>query len=533
MRFENPAALWGLSSLILLILFSLWRQASAKVTVPSLLLWKRIPERNPPVRALRRPRWRLELLLQALAIGAAVIALAKPYRLAEEYKPRRVALVFDTSARMRAGDRLAAMKTRAGQIIRDDLSADAVTLYAAVPAPRRIDRLDELRYVDAHVDLSPLIQAAKGAAEHVIVFSDAAVDGTHPILFGAPADNAGIVAFSVSDTDAFVRIDAQGAPRPRQIELRSGDTRVEATLPAGQQTWSHRADYSTTPLVRVSILTEDALPLDNAVAATRLATGGGLVTLTGRHHDSLVRVFKAIPGLSVLRGTAPALVAVGFDEAPGPGDLRVQIHSADAALSGEVVVAEHPLMHDLGKRGREWERILGELPPASRAGQALIRVGGKVAAAVKGNDVHVCVDLHSWQGLPSFPIFWVNAVDVAQKTARGLTIIRSGQAVQLPPNSALTGEPQGALRELRPDGLFVAHTVGEYRLAPVGDGYKQLVVNLLDERESRWGTESRGLTWTPGAASVREPRRHDLGGAAAWSALAFLLLAWLLQLRPE
>ena len=70
MSFGSPGALWGLSTLLLLILFSLWRQASARVIVPSLLLWKQIPERNPPVRALKRPRWRLELLVQALAISA-------------------------------------------------------------------------------------------------------------------------------------------------------------------------------------------------------------------------------------------------------------------------------------------------------------------------------------------------------------------------------------------------------------------------------------------------------------------------------
>ena len=79
MNFENPAALWALSSLALLVLFSLWRQAAARTVVPSVVLWKKIPERNPPIRALRRPKWRVELLLQALAIAAAVAALAGPF----------------------------------------------------------------------------------------------------------------------------------------------------------------------------------------------------------------------------------------------------------------------------------------------------------------------------------------------------------------------------------------------------------------------------------------------------------------------
>ena len=106
MTFETPAAFWALASLALLILFSLWRQAAARVTVPSLALWKKIPERNPPVRALRRPRWRFELLIQALAIAAAVAALAGPYRETSETQPLRVAIVLDGSARMRADGRL-------------------------------------------------------------------------------------------------------------------------------------------------------------------------------------------------------------------------------------------------------------------------------------------------------------------------------------------------------------------------------------------------------------------------------------------
>jgi hypothetical protein len=528
--FEHPAALWGLGSLILLILFSLWRQASAQVIVPSLLLWKQIPERNPPVRALRRPRWRLELLLQALAISAAVGALARPYRETREPQPRRIALVFDTSARMRAGDRMAKMKARAGQLIQDQLSHDIVTCYEAAPSPRKIGSPTEAEVVDTHVNLGPLIQGAAAEADHVILFSDREADGATPVLFGTPADNAGIVEFSVSDDEAFVRIVNHGPARPLPIELWAGDLKVRETVPAGQRTWSHKADYSKAAFIRITLFTNDSFPLDDVVEATRLVSGGALVTLAGRHHDSLPKVFRAMPGVTVQRGGSGALVAVGWDEAPGPGELRVFIHSPTNTSPGEVVVAPHELMHDLEKRGREL--VLGELPAAERAGEPLITVGGRVAAVLRKNELHLCVDLNQWQGMPSFPIFWVNVVDAAQKASRGLVVIRTGRPIQLTPNSLVDEVPAGAIRELTGEGMFVAFTVGAYRLRLAG-GDKHIYVNLLDERESDTAGQTRDLAWDSAGPATRVFQRQDLTAWAAWSALGLLVLAWLLQVRPE
>jgi hypothetical protein len=533
--FEHPAALWGLSSLLLLILFSLWRQASARVTVSSLRLWKEIPERNPPVRALRRPRWRLELLLQALAIAAAVGALAKPYRETSVPRPRRVALVFDTSARMRAGGRLAKMQARARELIRDQLSHDEVTLYAAGPGPRTIPSPAEAAVVDAHVDLEPLLQAAKASSEHVILFSDAAAGATPAALFGAPADNVGIVEFSVSDEEAFVRIVNHGPPRPIPIELSAGALKVREILPAGQRTWSHRADYSKAPSVRIALEAKDSFPLDDAVEATRLAPGETAVTLTGRPHESLGRVFRAVPGVTVRRGGAGASVSVGYDDEPGPAEVRVHLRSVTGApLGGEAAVGDHPLTRELQSRGKELGSVgWGELPPEERRGQPLWTVDGKVVAAVRGKEIHLCVDLNRWQaGPPSFPIFWMNVVEFARQAAPGWTVVRAGRPVPLAPPTAVASAPPGAMWTLTPDGTFVAYTAGTYRLQGTEQDVS-LTVNLLDERESDTAGKSQELAWDPGSPAGRALQRQDLGGISAWMALAFLVLAWLLQLRPE
>jgi len=255
------------------------------------------------------------------------------------------------------------------------------------------------------------------------------------------------------------------------------------------------------------------------------------VTLTGRHHDGLVKVFRSMPGVTLLRGTAPARVAVGYDEAPGPAEFRVWIHAPNGKLSGEVKLEEHPLTAGLETRLKELSSLtFGEVPAG---GRPLIRVGGKVAAALQGNLLHICIDLNQWQqGLASFPIFWVNVLDFAHKGSSGLSIIRSGERVQLAPGSLVSNGPPGLERSLTPEGDFIGYMAGWYRLSGP-DGYKHLVVNLLDERESDTAGKEQPLTWNPSAASARTLVRADWSGAAAWCALAFLLLAWLLQLRPE
>jgi hypothetical protein len=533
-KFETPAALWGLASIALLVLFSLWRQGAQRVTVPSLLLWKKIRERNPPVRALRRPRWRIEMLLQALAIAAAVSALAGPYRETDEPKPRRIAMVFDTSARMRAGDRLSQAKVEALKLVSAKLTGDDVKYYAASPSPRRLASSDGAIQVDTRVDLEPLLAAARQGADQVVLYTDRPVEGARLALLGAPMDNVGIVEFTVSDEEVFIRLVNHGPPRPLPVEMIVGETKIRDTLAPGQRTWFRRGDYSKAVSVKVALDARDSFPLDDRVEATRLNAPSATVTLTGRQSDALVRAFRSIPGVTVLRGDPAAQVSVGWDDVPGQADLRVWIHSSPGRVPGEVLVSKHPLTADLEKRGGELASAdLGELPAAERSGTPLLTVGGKVAASIRGRDVHLSIDLNKWrQSLPSFPIFCTNLVDFARKGTPGFAILRSGVASALPPGSSVEQAPEGALWSLSAEGVFLGHTVGDYGLK-TPEGLKSVRVNLLDERESDTAGQTRGLDWDPGITVGRVTLPRDFTGWAAGAALLFLLLAWLLQLRPE
>jgi len=526
-KFETPAALWGLAALLLLVLFSLWRQAAARVIVPSLALWKKIPERNPPVRALRRPRWRFELLLQALAIAAAVAALAGPYLETEGFQPRRVALVFDTSARMKAGNRLERAREQAYALV-PTLQGDTIVLYGANPAPWRLVDLRNIGAPDEHVDLEPLLAAARSSADHVVLYSDRPVEGAHLRLLAAPADNVGIVDFRASDDEVFIRIVNHGAAKPIPVELAAGTLTVRETIPAGQLVWSRRADFSKVERVKVTLDVKDSFPLDDVVEATRLADLGTTVSLTGRPDPQLVKALRSIPGVRLRTGEGVAKLAIGVDAAPGPGDLRVWLTSPSNPARGEIKVVKNALTSDLENRTSELS--LGELPPGERGGEALITVDGKVACALKGRELRLCVDLNAWgKGMPSLPIFCANLVEAARGGASGFAILRTGRPLLLPAGSTIHPIGWGTLSA---DGYFLTHQVGDYEVqTPFGP--RTLHANLLDERESDTAGVERALSWNPGTSQGRIPKRSGFAGWGAGASLVLLLAAWIMQLRGE
>jgi hypothetical protein len=517
--FETPAAFWALSSLALLVLFSLWRQAAARATVPSLLLWRRIPERNPPMRALRRPRWRIDLLLQAAAAGAIVAGLAGPYLPSSRPKPRRVAIVLDTSARMLAGDRLEKAKAEARALLAGPLSGDATSLYAAVPSPRRLASVDEARAVHARVDLVPLVAAARQEAEHVIVFSDGPVEGAHLRLLAGPADNAGIVELGVSEGEVFARLVNHGASRRATLRVAAGDRRFEEALdlPPGVSVWHRKMDLSGADSAGVELALSDGFPLDDRAFAYRLGSRRTVVSVVGRHVRRLIDALEAVPGVVLRQDSGESDVAVGVAERPGPAPLRVWLHDPSPRLTTEALeVGRHPLTAGLEARGAEIGTAgVGELAAAYREGEPLLSAEGRRVAVARGGDFHLAADLGP-RGLPStasFPIFWSNVIDFARKGG-GFAVLRTGKPFE------------------HPGGTFLEHDLGEHVLRlPAGE--RRVFTSLLDPRESDTAGLERALDWEPADPAGREPVRRMLGGAAAAAALGCALLAWLIQRRSD
>jgi hypothetical protein len=364
-----------------------------------------------------------------------------------------------------------------------------------------------------------------------VLFSDRPAEGAHLALLAAPADNVGIVEFRATNDEVFIRLVNHGPAKSIPVELVAGSLKVRETIPAGQPVWFRRGDYSKADSIRVSLDAADSFPMDNVVEATRLADLATSVSVDGIPEPQLLKALRSISGVALRSGGGPAKVAIGVDATPGPAEFRVWLIPPGAALRGEVQIASHPLTADLEQRGKEL--VLGELPPGERGGEPLIRVDGKVAAALKGRELRLCIDVNQWgKSLESLPIFCANVVDFARGGASGFAVLRTGRPLQFPPGTTLQKAPQGALSALSSDGLFIAHTVGDYALqTPAGP--RTVRANLLDEGESDTAGVNRPLDWDPAKPAGRIPKRDDFGGWAAGVALALLLLAWIMQLRTE
>jgi hypothetical protein len=539
MSFETPAAFWGLLSLALLVLFSLWRQAAVRATVPSVLLWKRIRERNPPLRALRRPAWRLELFLQALALACIVAALAGPVVAGSIPVPRKVALVFDTSARMLAGGRLERAREAARRLVSRLRADDSVSIYAAGPSPRRVPGIDDVRAVHAHVDTAPLLAAARSEAEDVVYFSDRPPEPPDPhvrmALFGGPAGNVGIVEFSVSDTRIFARIVNHGPLRtvPAVVTRDGQSARTAIRLPSGETAWDHDTGSSGGEVLSLRLETGDGFAMDDEAAATRLGPARTEVALTGRHAPDLVRALESAGGVTVRRGGGEGLVSIGVDERPGPAAFRVHLESPRApAAAGTATVKEHPLTTAL--RGEDFRSArVGAVSAPDPVRKILFAEDGRAFGAAGEGELHLCIGLEpgGWSSTPSFPILWTNVIDFARRGAGRFAVVRTGRPFDLPPDvEAVNPRDTGAVYEVSASRSFSAYTTGAFE-AVLPSGRREIRVNLLDPRESDIAGIERTLDWDPAAPEGRETKRRSLGGVLAALALALLAAAWILERR--
>ncbi len=294
MEFLNPAALYGLLALPLLLIPYLIRRKPERVLFSSLLLFT-----EPSTRSGGRPLGRLRLplifFLQLLLLALLILALGEPVF---SVRTSNIAIVLDNSASMQTLEdqrtRFVLAQEKARGLLADLGPAGRVDLYLTVPrlnkvrgatfdpaeAARVIGTLTPYDLADPPLDYqSRLSELAKERKyDRLFLITDhpsvGQTDTLRLITVGQPRDNFAVSSFKVfhasmvgARLEAAAEVANYSAKDARiGITLRSGNAVIsnrELFVPAGKTAEAIFTGFPAYPYYEVEIDARDALPLDN------------------------------------------------------------------------------------------------------------------------------------------------------------------------------------------------------------------------------------------------------------------------------
>ncbi len=345
MTWLSPLSLlWAGLLVPLVALYVLKRRRQAR-EVGSTLLWALALRDLRAESPFRRLLPQVALALQALALVAGAVALARPVGAGDAPAGALLAVVIDTSASMAASaapatpgavTRLAEAVEAVRALARGLPTGGTMTLVEAGPdaavltAPTRdrgaLERaLAAVRVRGAGADLGEAVALAaervRGApgGARIVVFTDAAGEGAQVLdggrvpvevrrvgVGGAAADNTGIVAVDVRPREGAESPDrAEIFVRLARFASRSAELYVTASVEGGGVVASRKVTISRDG--RASIVMAADLPPD--------AAGRG----------ALVRVSLSRSGRAVDAGAEDALALDDRVVVPGPGARRLPV----------------------------------------------------------------------------------------------------------------------------------------------------------------------------------------------------------------
>ena len=233
MSFAHPIAFTLAALTLPIVALYILKVRLRRVSVSTNLFWKQIYDEKPPRSVWQNFRHLISLLLQLLLLLVIVLAIADPYFSGQLLQARRLVVVIDNSASMRATDvvpsRLEAAKSAALDIVdglrfRDEV---AVVLAGSTPdvlvgmsghAPTLRDAIQGIEFSDNATYLTAAIELGRqliGQHPHgqVVVMTDGCIDRVAdspsritssaeqaPVeyrLFATDASNAGITQLQV------------------------------------------------------------------------------------------------------------------------------------------------------------------------------------------------------------------------------------------------------------------------------------------------------------------------------------------------
>ncbi|MCX8071804.1 MAG: VWA domain-containing protein [Candidatus Binatia bacterium] len=420
MRFSEPIA-WTFASLALVLLYLYFRPRPRRaIVVPAVFLWPDSPPRQ-------QRRWDPLLLLQLLALGSLVAALAGPYREhVSPTAPKSHVLVLDRSASMQAtdaqGTRFAAAKVQALDYLNALRPGDRVAVVAVSEQPEIIvpfstdhDRvaaqLTALEPYDSAGSLAQalaLAQTLANASEpqgRIAVFSDFADADVPPSLLAGAASfpigrsdrNVGITELTLAqrpwqtirDSELTIRVrnygshlehgllavEWQGRPLLRQgitLPPRESDTVIVERLPGAG-------------MLSIKLTADDLLATDNEAAIwVPEPQPLRLCVTSAQPWPELQTLAQAVPGLRLGRkdcatGTSPADIYL-FHRARPPEEFRYpalvidpppQQHGAGQRSVRELALVawdvQHPIFSHWTPAFPSPVKAVGELAPPTGA----------------------------------------------------------------------------------------------------------------------------------------------------------------------
>lgn len=339
MTFQQPAALWLLGLIPLVVILHLLRAAANRQLVSSAFLWRDLG-RDPEVsRRIRPPKLTLLLLLQILAIGAASLALSSPRLTAPPGK--HLVLVLDASGSMLATDerptRFDAALGRARQMLVTMSPTDVATIVRAGPRPRIVANAAESGVAltainslhggggasamrEALFVASDVARRTTDRAAEIVVFTDGAfVDpgdlsalgvATRFELLGNQSANRAVTSLSVArqpggpGTQSAVARLANYADQPARVGLSLFvddvlSDRRDVDLAAKGQVVAAFDVPAGARRVAVKLAGGDVLPSDDFAEVSVDIGFVRRVLLITRRPEGMERALKAIPDLKV------------------------------------------------------------------------------------------------------------------------------------------------------------------------------------------------------------------------------------------
>lgn len=584
-RFAAPGALWLLAMLPLIILLYMLRSRREPMPVSSVLLWQRTRHELATQLPIRRLERSLLLLLQLLAIAAAVLALAQPaVRLAAATGEATV-IVVDLSASMQATDvlpsRFVAGRRKAIDLVRSTQGPFMVIGAGARPSieaswgdrNETVAVLNRLEPADGPAALDQAIGLAvaqrstgRNARPKVVVLTDGAGPLTQPgagiqfITVGSKSQNVGIVRLytepSPVGTHVGVHIRNAGGRAvsiplsfsvdgrritSRQITVLPGTTTVVTDLIKGEGA------------IRAELVVRDPLAVDNT-AYGFAGAARPRVLIVGAPDRALDEALAAIDArrLAVSRITPEALsradviILNGTPPVPLPSGNYLLVGTTAPNLP---VVVEGVVRNPVISRWSRGHRVLRyvDLEAVQIAETLRLRpTGGEVLAegevpliwAFNGNGIRAVVlgfslgqtdlALH-----PAFPILLSNALEWLGGSTAAIGV---GQGVTVPAGrsrEARLFDPAGGVQTLTArNGAFVVPSLnraGIYTLA-AGGQRRQFAVNVP-------AVETEIAPAVPPALSATGSTRTDSDPMVSiWplligAAVTLLLIEWFLWLR--